>query len=59
MPTREQVTALSDFYKEESSIVIAYLSDKLVNKLENEDLALEAINIAEDKLKNKKKYKKW
>jgi transcriptional regulator with XRE-family HTH domain len=58
MPTREQVTALSAFYKEESSIVLAYLSDKLVNELENEELALEAIRIAENKLKSNKKINK-
>lgn len=59
MPTREQVKALSAFYKEEEdSIVLAYLSDKLVNELEHEDLALEAIKIAENKLKLKAKSKK-
>ena len=51
MPTREQVAALSAFYKEENSIIVAYLSDKLVSELENERLALEAINAAEKKLK--------
>lgn len=54
MPTREQVGALSAFYKEESSIIIAYLSDKLVNELENEDLALEAIKSAKEKLKEQR-----
>jgi hypothetical protein len=50
----EQVRALSAFYKEEeNSIVLAYLSDKRVNELENEELALEAMKIAEDKLKSK------
>ncbi|MGZ3859387.1 MAG: helix-turn-helix domain-containing protein [Flavisolibacter sp.] len=59
MPTREQVKALSLFYKEEeSSIVLAYLSDKLVNELENEELALEAMKIAEDKLKSKTRSKR-
>lgn len=55
LPTREQVKALSAFYNEESTIVLAYLSDKLVNDLENEELALEAMKIAEDKLKKKGK----
>lgn len=50
MPTREQVKALSAFYNEESTIVLAYLSDKLVNDLENEELALEAMKIAQQKL---------
>lgn len=58
MPTREQVKALSAFYKEEDSIVLAYLSDKLVNELEHEDLALQAMKIAENKLKLKAKSKK-
>jgi transcriptional regulator with XRE-family HTH domain len=59
MPTREQVKALSTFYKEEeNSIVLAYLSDKLVNELEHEDLALQAIKIAEYKLKNKRRFTK-
>ena len=57
MPTREQVTALSAFYKEESSIVIAYLSDKLVSELEDENLALEAMKMAESKLKNRTRSK--
>jgi transcriptional regulator with XRE-family HTH domain len=54
LPTRQQVKALSAFYKgAESSIVLAYLSDKLVNELKNEKLGLEAMKIAENKLKNK------
>jgi HTH-type transcriptional regulator, competence development regulator len=55
MPTREQVKALSSFYKEENSIVIAYLSDKLVIELQNEELALQALKMAESKLRNKSK----
>lgn len=55
MPTREQVKALSSFYKEENSIVIAYLSDKLVIELQDEELALQALKMAEAKLKNKSK----
>jgi transcriptional regulator with XRE-family HTH domain len=59
MPTREQVRALSAFYKEErNSIILAYLSDKLVIELEHEDLALQAMKIAEDKLKSKTRAKK-
>jgi HTH-type transcriptional regulator, competence development regulator len=55
MPTREQVTALSTFYKEENSIVVAYLSDKLLIELQNEEFALQALKMAELKLKNKSK----
>ena len=59
MPTREQVKALSGFYKEEeNTIILAYLSDRLVNELEHEALAMQAIRLAEDKLKDKAKSKK-
>lgn len=56
MPTKEQVKALADFYKEQKNeVIIAWLSDKLVHEMENEDLALQAMLVAEEKIKNKKK----
>ena len=56
MPTKEQVKALADFYKEQKNeVMIAWLSDKLVNEMENEVLALQAIIVAEEKIKNKMK----
>jgi transcriptional regulator with XRE-family HTH domain len=56
MPTKEQVKALADFYKEQKNeVIIAWLSDKLVHEVENEDLALQAMIVAEEKIKNKKK----
>jgi transcriptional regulator with XRE-family HTH domain len=59
LPTREQVKALAAYYKEEeNNIVIAYLSDKLVYELLDEDLAIKAIQVAEEKLKYKRKSKK-
>jgi HTH-type transcriptional regulator, competence development regulator len=59
MPTREQVKSLSTFYKDEQNfIVLAYLSDKIVIDLGNEELALQAMRIAENKLKDKAKPKK-
>lgn len=59
MPTNEQVKALADFYKDqENEVIIAWLSDKLVHELENEDLALQAMIVAEEKIKFKKKSNK-
>lgn len=59
MPTRDQVKALADFYKEQKNeVIIAWLSDKLVHEVENEDLALQAILVAGEKIKNKKKSNK-
>lgn len=52
MPTRDQVTALSQFYKEqENDVIIAWLSDKLVYDVQGEKLGLDAIKVAEQKLK--------
>ncbi len=56
MPTKEQVKALADFYKDQKNeVIIAWLSDKLVHEVENEDLALQAMMVAEEKIKYKKK----
>jgi transcriptional regulator with XRE-family HTH domain len=58
MPTREQVKVLADFYKEQKNeVIIAWLSDKLFNEVQNEDLAMQAIQVAEEKIKNKKTKK--
>ena len=52
MPTKEQVNALSNFYKEQKNdIIIAWLSDKLVYEVQDEELALQAIKVAEEKVK--------
>ena len=60
MPTREQVKALADFYKDQKNeVIIAWLSDKLVNEMQNEKLALQAMEVAEQKIRiNKKKKNK-
>jgi HTH-type transcriptional regulator, competence development regulator len=58
MPTREQVKALSDFYKDQKNeVIIAWLSDKLFNEVQNEDLANEAMQVAEKKIMLNKKKK--
>lgn len=58
MPTREQVKALADFYKDQKNeVIIAWLTDKLFNEVQNDDLALQAMQVAEEKIKNKKTKK--
>lgn len=59
MPTKVQVKALADFYKDQKNeVIIAWLSDKLYYQVQDEDLALQAMQVAEEKIKfNKKKRK--
>jgi len=52
MPTREQVKSLSNFYKEQKNeVIIAWLSDKLVYEIQDEELGLDAMKVAEVKIK--------
>ena len=49
--TKEQVESLTDFYKNrKNEVIIAWLSDKLVYEVQNEDVALQAMQVAEDKI---------
>ena len=58
MPTKDQVKLLADFYKDQKNeVIIAWLSDKLVYELKNEDLALQAMHVAEEKIKYNKRKK--
>lgn len=58
MPTREQVKALADFYKDQhNEVLIAWLSDKLYYEVQNEDLALQAMQVAQEKIKYNKRNK--
>ncbi len=58
MPTKEQVKALSEFYQDKKNeVVIAWLSDKLVYEIQNEDLGLEAMKVAEQKIEYLKTQK--
>lgn len=51
MPTKHQVRALAKFFQEqENEIIIAWLSDKLVYEVENEELGLQAMKVAEQKI---------
>ncbi len=58
-PNREQVIKLAKYFKvKEDDLLVAWLSDKVVYELEDEDLALKAMQLAEEKIQyNKKKNK--
>lgn len=59
MPTKEQVKALGEFYKiHKNNVIIAWLSDKLFYEVRDEDLALQAMKVAEEKIKYSIKKKK-
>jgi predicted nucleotidyltransferase len=48
---RDLVTKLAEYYKvNEKDLAVSWLSDKLLNDIDNEDLALEAFKVAEEKI---------
>jgi predicted nucleotidyltransferase len=50
-PTREQVVKLAGYFKvKENDLLVAWLSDKLVYELENEEVAMKALQVAEEKV---------
>jgi len=58
-PTREQVVKLAEYFKvKENDLLVAWLSDKLVYELEDEEVALKALQMAEEKVKYITKTKK-
>ena len=51
-PSREQVVKLATYFKvNENDLLIAWLSDKLVYELADEQIALKALQVAEEKIK--------
>ncbi len=57
--TREQVVKLAKYFKvTEKELLVAWLSDKLVYEVKDEDFALQAMQVAEEKVKYNKKQKK-
>lgn len=51
MPTKEQVIRLAKFYKvDQNEFLIAFFSDKLVYELQDEEVALKAMQVAEKKI---------
>lgn len=52
LPTREQVNLLCKYYSaEKNQIIVQWLSDKIVDEVQDEDFALEAMYAAEEKIK--------
>ena len=50
-PTREQVVKLAEYFKvKENDLLVAWLSDKLVYEVEDEDMALKALQVAEERV---------
>jgi transcriptional regulator with XRE-family HTH domain len=57
--TREQVIKLAAYFKtNENDLLIAWLSDKLLYEVEDEDLALKALQVAEERVRYITKKKK-
>ena len=50
-PTREQVVKLAAYFKvKENDLLVAWLSDKVVYVLEEEEVALQALQVAEERV---------
>ncbi len=50
--SREQVIKLADFFKvKEDDLLVFWLSDKLVYEVADEEIALKALRVAEEKVK--------
>lgn len=59
LPTREQVNLLCNYYKvQKNEIIVQWLSDKIVYEMQDEDLALAAMQVAEEKVTYLKALKK-
>jgi len=56
---REQVVKLAEFFKvKKSDLLVSWLSDKLVFEVADEDVALRALQVAEEKVKYNKAKRK-
>jgi HTH-type transcriptional regulator, competence development regulator len=57
--TREQVIKLAEYFNvNEKDLLVAWLSDKLVNETADEDVALKALQVAKGKIKYQKTKRK-
>ncbi len=55
-PTKEQVMKFAKFYKlDKDELLVAWLSDRVVDDLQDENLVDKALKAAEEKIKHKKK----
>lgn len=51
MPTKDQIKLFAVFYKDKKNeLIIAWLSDKLVYEVQDEEFAIQAIQVAEEKI---------
>ena len=51
IPSKEQVIRLARYYKvDENELMVAFLSDKLVYEVRDEEMALKAMQVAEKKI---------
>ena len=58
-PTREQVVTMAKMYKaNEKDLVVSYLSERVIYQVEDEDLAIEALKVAEEMIRYKKSKRK-
>lgn len=56
--SRDQVVKLASYFKaKEDDLLVQWLSDKLVYEVEDEDMALKALQVAEEKIKYQKNKK--
>ena len=56
--TREQVVKLAEYFKiNESDLLVSWLSDKLVYEVADEQVALKALQVAEERVKYNKSKK--
>lgn len=57
--SRQQVVKLAAYFKvKENDLIVAWLADKLVEEVEDEKLALQAIQVAEEIIKYKPRTRK-
>ena len=57
--TREQIIKLAEYFKvKENDLLVAWLSDKLVYEVADEQVGLKALQVAEEKVKYQKTKKK-
>ena len=57
--TREQIVKLAQYFKiKESDLLVSWLSDKLVYEVADEQVALKALQVAEEKVKYQKSKSK-
>ena len=57
--TKEVVQKLAKIYKyNENELMVLFLSDRIVNELQGEDLSIDALKAAEEKIKYQNKKRK-